>query len=361
MTSRINTTKSLVIAEAGVNHNGDPKLAYELIDAAAEAGADIVKFQTFKAENLVTRNATKAEYQERNTVKDENQYEMLKKLELDFKVFADLKEYCGNKGIQFLSTAFDPVSLDFINNQLKLDFLKIPSGELTNGPFVLDHAKTKKKLIISTGMATMQEVEEVLAICAFGYLDGETPNKSSFSEAYESSLGKEKLKERITLLHCTTEYPTPLEDVNLLAMNAMSEKFDLPVGLSDHTEGIFASLAAVARGASVIEKHFTLDKKLPGPDHQASLNPQELTQMISAIRSVEQCLGDGVKKSRPSEKKNIPIARKSLVASRKIQKGEDLTKENIAVMRPGDGKSPMCYWDILGTKAERDYLEGDKI
>jgi len=354
---------TLIIAEAGVNHNGDQKLAFELVDAAHHAGADIVKFQTFKAKNLVTANAQQADYQVTNTGKQETQLAMLSRLELSHETHHELVAYCSKLGIEFLSTAFDNESLDFLVNELGLTRLKIPSGEITNAPLVLQHARTGCDLIVSTGMATLADIEAVLGVIAFGYtmpFDA-IPSEENFQAAYFSELGKKTLKAKVTILHCTTEYPAPLIDINLRAMDTLSTAFGLPVGYSDHSEGIIVPIAAVARGATLIEKHFTLDKNMDGPDHKASLNPIELKSMIDGIRAVELTLGDGIKGPRPSEIKNKVAARKSIVAIRDIASGTQITAEDIAIKRPGNGISPYKYWTILGKVTDADYQTGDLI
>ncbi len=353
--------KVTIIAEAGVNHNGDEDLAFQLVDAAVEAGADIVKFQTFKAESLVTKNASKAKYQQELTGKTESQFEMLKRLELSHEMHLKLMDYCKIKKIQFLSTAFDLDSLYFLVNHLGLKTLKIPSGDLTNGPLLLAHAKTHNDLIISTGMATLDEIEIALGVVAFGFLGLKNPSIASFSSAFSSVEGQEILKEKVTLLHCTSEYPAPLKDINLNAMISMVKKFGIKIGYSDHSEGITVPIAATALGATIIEKHFTLDKTLPGPDHKASLEPQELSRMVSEIRAVEKILGDGVKGPQPSELGNRDIARKSIVAMTDIAKGHIFTANNIAFKRPGTGKSPMEYWDLLGKKSHRRFKADDVL
>ncbi len=350
-----------VIAEAGVNHNGDDTLAFELVDAAAEACADAVKFQTFKAENMVTENASKAEYQKVATDSNESQFSMLKRLELSYETHKKLIEYCKVKKIQFLSTAFDFDSLDFLVNELKLKTLKISSGEMTNGPLLLAHAQSGCNLIVSTGMATMFEVEEALGVIAFGMLGLSDVSRTAFQQAYISPQGQEVLKERVTLLHCTTEYPAPLRDINLKAMISMKDKFDLQIGYSDHSEGIIVPIAAVSLGATIIEKHFTLNKLLPGPDHNASLNPDELKDMVSSIRIIEDVLGDGVKGPMPSEIGNLKIARKSIVAANNIAKDEIFTTENLTIKRPGNGKSPMDFWDLLGKKSKCNLKEDEVL
>jgi N-acetylneuraminate synthase len=347
----INNSSIFIIAEAGVNHNGNADMAFQLVDAAIEAGADAVKFQTFKAKNLVTKNAAKASYQKKTTSAEESQFEMLKRLELSEKLHHELISYCKNKNIQFLSTAFDHESLNFLVNDLKIDRLKIPSGEITNAPLLLAHAKTNKNLIVSTGMATLGEIEEALSVLAFGLVSDNEPSRQAFQAAYFSDKGQQALKEKITLLHCTTEYPAPPADINMKAMSSMSNAFGLSVGYSDHSEGIVVPIVAASMGAALIEKHFTLDKTLPGPDHKASLEPNELKAMIEAIRIVEVVVGDGRKCPKASEIDNRHVVRKSIVAAQKIDKGELFTENNLAVKRPGYGRSPMQYWDLVGTES----------
>lgn len=354
---------ALIIAEAGVNHNGSEKLAFELIDAAYDAGASIVKFQTFKAGKLATGSAKQAEYQSKNTGKLESQLTMLKRLELSYDAHFRLFERCEKLGIEFLSTAFDSESLDFLVNDLQLKRLKIPSGDITNAPLLLAHARTGSDLIVSTGMATLSEIEAALGVIAFGYIAplDEEPSVNAFQAAYFSPDGQKTLRRKVTLLHCTTEYPAPINDINLRAMDSMRAAFKLPVGYSDHSAGISVPIAAVARGACVIEKHFTLDKNMEGPDHKASLDPQELKDMVAMVRDIEAALGDGLKGPRPSEIKNKFVARKSLVAEKKIEAGELLTSSNLAVKRPGNGVTPYRYWDFLGKKSIRSYKEGEVI
>lgn len=354
---------TLIIAEAGVNHNGDEKLAFDLIDAAVDAGADIVKFQTFKSKKLVSGNAKQARYQIENTGVQESQLSMLSRLELSYKTHKKMLSYCQSKGIEFLSTAFDSESLEFLTLELGIKRLKIPSGDITNLPLVLAHARLGREFIVSTGMATLTEIEAVLATIAFGIISSknETPGIEAFFQAYFSDEGKQALKEKVTILHCTTEYPAPLSDINLKAMDTIAQAFKLPVGYSDHSEGIVVPIAAVARGAKIVEKHFTLDRNLPGPDHKASLEPDELKRMVSGIRQVEQVLGDGIKGPRPSEIGNKTVARKSLVASQNIKKGEILSPENVDVRRPGTGISPVNYWDMMGRPAVADFVAGDLI
>jgi len=352
----------LIIAEAGVNHNGSVEMARQLIDIAAEAGADVVKFQTFRAEKVVSRYAPKAGYQKKTTAETESQLEMVKKLELDEEAHQVLMQHCRTRHIEFLSTPFDFGSIDLLACTLNLPRLKIPSGEITNGPYLLHIAKTGKPVILSTGMSTLGEVEAALAVLAFGYLfKNARPSLQKFQDAYCSEKGQGILAKKVTLLHCTTEYPAPFDEVNLRAMTTMRGAFGLPVGLSDHTPGIAVPIAAVALGAAVIEKHFTLDKSLPGPDHKASLEPDELKAMVAAIRQVETALGDGGKIPSPSEWKNREIARKSLVAACPIRKGDLFTEDNIAIKRPGSGLSPMLYWTVLNRKAQNNYNEDEII
>ena len=348
-----------VIAEAGVNHNGNPELAFKLVDAAASAGANAVKFQTFKSENLITKDADKADYQKNTTGNSESQFDMLKRLELSHEVHRELVAYAANQKIDFLSTAFDLESLDFLVANLGLKTLKIPSGEITNGPLLLAHAVTGCKLIVSTGMASIGEIEEALAIIAFGLLNANQtslePSREKFLSAYYSFEGQKLLREKVTLLHCTTEYPAPYKEINLKAMQALHSCFNLPVGYSDHTEGITVPIIATTLGAAVIEKHFTLDKSLPGPDHKASLEPNELREMVRSIKIVHDSLGSGLKAPVPSELKNRAAVRKSLVAAKEIKKGEIFTRDNITIKRPGVGKSPMEYWSLIGEVSTKEY------
>lgn len=354
---------TLIIAEAGVNHNGSEKLALKLVDAAHKAGADIVKFQTFKASKLVTATAEQADYQITNTQKKESQLAMLSRLELSFEFHLELVDYCNKLGIEFLSTAFDSESLKFLVNDLKLKKLKIPSGDLTNAPLVLEHAQTGCDLIVSTGMATLAEIETALAVIAFGYVatESEKPSIQAFENAYYSELGQKNLKEKVTILHCTTEYPAPLQDINLKAMDTIANAFKLPVGYSDHSAGITIPIAAVAREAKIIEKHFTLDQNMEGPDHKASLEPTQLKAMIEGIRNVELALGDGLKGPRPSEVKNKSVARKSLVADKVIKKGDIFSEENMTTKRPGSGQNPIGYWTLLDSESKNNYQIGELI
>lgn len=354
---------TLIIAEAGVNHNGDEKLAFELVNAAYKAGADIVKFQTFKAKNLVTEQAKQADYQIVNTQRQESQLAMLSRLELSWEAHHALVKYCNELGIEFLSTAFDSESLEFLVNDLGIKRLKLPSGELTNAPLVLEHARTGCDIIVSTGMATLSEIEAALGVIAYGYTSSkdDVPSTQAFERAYASLDGQKALKDKVTILHCTTEYPAPMSEINLRVMDSLREAFDLPAGYSDHSEGITIPIAAVARGALIIEKHFTLDKNMEGPDHKASLEPEELAAMVKAIRQIEVALGNKVKTPTLSEIKNKSVARKSLVAVQKIRAGEPFTVSNMTIKRPGNGMSPYRYWDMLEKTSTKEYLPGDLI
>ncbi|EPE01268.1 N-acetylneuraminate synthase [Capnocytophaga sp. oral taxon 336] len=331
--------RTLIIAEAGVNHNGDIAKAKALIDKGAEAGVDYVKFQTFKASNLVTKQAKRAAYQDKNTQDNDSQYEMLKKLELSQAVHQELIDYCTKKGVQFLSTGFDFESLEFLAG-LGITIAKIPSGEITNLPYLRKVATLFPEVILSTGMATITEIKDAIKVF--------TDNGVS--------------KDKIIVLHCNTEYPTPMEDVNLKAMLHIQRELGVPVGYSDHTLGIEVPIAAVALGATVIEKHFTLDKNLPGPDHKASLEPEELKAMVMAIRNIEKAIGgSGLKEVSKSEAKNKAIARKSIVATKTIKKGDLFSAENLTVKRPGTGISPMQWDEVIGKIAKKDFEEDDLI
>ena len=331
--------RTLIIAEAGVNHNGDIAKAKALIDKGAEGGVDYVKFQTFKAGNLVTKQAKRAAYQDRNTQDNDSQYEMLKKLELSQAVHQELIDYCAQKGVKFLSTGFDFESLEFLAG-LGITIAKVPSGEITNLPYLRKVATLFPEVILSTGMANITEIKDAVKVL--------TDNGVS--------------KDKITVLHCNTEYPTPMEDVNLKAMLHIQRELGVPVGYSDHTLGIEVPIAAVALGATVIEKHFTLDKTLPGPDHKASLEPDELKAMVSAIRNIEKAIGgSGLKEVSKSEEKNKPIARKSIVAATNIAKGEVFSTKNLTVKRPGIGISPMQWDEVIGKEAKQSFQEDDLI
>lgn len=329
-------SKIFIIAEAGVNHNGDIEIAKELVDKAVVAGADAVKFQTFKAENIVCRDARKADYQMETTDQTESQFDMLKKLELTSEMHEHLLEYCRQKEIMFLSTPFDIDSLYYLV-ELGVDIIKIPSGEITNYPLLREAGKTKKKIIISSGMSTLNEVKDAVKVL------------------------KDNGSNDVTVLHCNTEYPTPYSDVNLRAMFTLKEELGVEVGYSDHTQGIEIPIAAAALGAVVIEKHFTLDKNMEGPDHKASLEPDELQEMVRAIRNIENALGDGRKEPSESEKKNIGTARKSIVAKCEIKAGERLTESNLTTKRPGTGVSPMQWNQVIGKPAKRRFNEDELI
>jgi len=355
---------TIVIAEAGVNHNGDESLAFELIDIAKSAGADIVKFQLFQAEKLATHKAELAEYQKKNIPTDvlSSQYDMLKKLELSPSVFLRLSDYCSTQGIEFLSTAFDTDSLNFLVDDIGIKKLKIASGELTNAPFLLDHARTDLDIILSTGMSTLHEITEALGVLAFGYLNLKGyPSKNLISEIMKSNEAKEIIGERVTLMHCTSAYPAPIEQLNLHAMQSLRDEFKTRIGYSDHSAGTLISPIAVAMGASVIEKHFTKSKDMIGPDHQASLEPNELLRMIVNIRSTETALGQHDKAPTSEEKKNLFIARKSIVASTSIQRGDIFSNANLCIKRPGSGMQPIKIWDLLGQHSQNTYDAGDLI
>lgn len=328
--------KTLIIAEAGVNHNGNMDLAYKLIDAASEAGADYVKFQTWKSENIISKYAKKAEYQKETTNPDESMLEMEKKLELPFEDFLLLKEYCHKTGIGFLSTPFDIESAEFLFS-IGVDMIKIPSGEITNLPLLEIIAEHPCPIILSTGMCELQEIEDTVDIL------------------------QRNVRKNITVLHCNTQYPTPMKDINLRAMRTLKVRLGLPVGLSDHSPGIEVPVAAVALGAEVIEKHLTLSRQMEGPDHKASMEPEEFKNMVRYIRNIELALGSGYKHVTDSERENVDVARKSIVAAKKILKGEAFTTDNITVKRPGTGISPMKWHEILGRVAQRDFDEDELI
>lgn len=330
---------TIIIAEAGVNHNGSLEMAKKLVISANDAGVDYVKFQTSKrSENVTSRFAQRASYQKKNLGEDGSQLSMLKKIRLEYPDFISIKKYCDDKGIKFMSTPFDLPSIDFLND-LGMDFMKIPSGEVTNLPYLRKIARLNIPVILSTGMCTIGEVESALEVLV----------KNGMSD------------DMISLLHCNTEYPTPFEDVNLKAMLTLKQCFGLRVGYSDHTKGIEVPIAAVAMGAEIIEKHFTLDRTLPGPDHIASLEPNELKAMVDSIRNIEKAIGDGRKKVTSSERKNITIARKSIVAAKDIRCGETFSEDNLTVKRPGDGISPMRWEDVIGQCAKRDFKEDELI
>lgn len=355
--------RTFVIAEAGVNHNGSLELAERLVDVAAEAGADAVKFQTFQAARLVSRHAKKASYQERTTGEDESQLAMIKKLELPEADHHTLKARAGARKIAFLSTPFDEESIELLA-RVGVDRLKISSGDLTNGPLLERIAQVGLPVVLSTGMGDLGEVEDALDCLAAGFLahagQGLSQEASRRRLAHRPD-ARALLEKKVTVLHCTTEYPAPPSQVNLRAMLTLRDAFGLPIGYSDHTEGIAVSLAAVALGATLIEKHFTLDRTLPGPDHEASLEPSELTALVQGIRTIEQSLGDGRKHPMPAEIPNIAVARRSIVARRPIAAGEHFSRENLTMKRPGTGISPMRLAEILGKPAGRAYEEDELI
>lgn len=326
----------IIIAEAGVNHNGSFELAKKMVDAAKEAGVDYVKFQTFNPKKLVSKYAEKAEYQKKTTRSDETQLQMLQKLTLTEDNFLSLRDYCREVGIGFISTPFDLDSIDFLET-FNMDFWKVPSGEVTNLPYLEAIARTKRKVVMSTGMCDMNEIQDAIEVL----------EKNGTTD--------------ITLLHCNTQYPTPYEHVNLSAMNSIKDALHKEVGYSDHTQGIEVPIAAVAMGATVIEKHFTLDKNMEGPDHKASLNPSELQQMVVAIRNIEQAIGNGLKEPSSSEITNKAVARKSIVASRSIKQGEVFSEDNLTTKRPGTGISPMRWYEVIGKVAPRDFSEDEII
>ena len=353
--------RCVVIAEAGVNHNGSVDMAHTLIDAAADSGADIVKFQSFKADKLATPSAEKAAYQVKHTGADQSQVEMLKKLELSEKDQRTLFLHCQDRGIEFLSSPFDTDSLAFLID-LGVKRIKLGSGELTNAPMLLEVARSRLPIILSTGMSTLAEVETALGVLAHGYLSQTLPLSSSVFEAsWTDSEAQLELSRNVTLLHCTTEYPAPANQINLLAMQTLREAFGLACGYSDHTEGIAVSLAAVALGACMIEKHFTLDRNLTGPDHKASMNAAGLKSLVDGVREVEASLGSRIKVPTSVEIPNRTVARKSLVAARNINKGQIIDVDDVSVKRPGTGLTPLKYWDIIGTRAVSDFAPNDLL
>ena len=350
-----------IIAEAGVNHNGQKDMAIALVDAAAEAGVDAVKFQTFDAQKLASRNAPKAAYQKQSTEFGESQLAMLKKLELPREWHYELQAYSRKRGIEFLSTAFDADSLSFLM-ELDMPVFKIPSGELTNSPLLWQFARTRKSLILSTGMATLSEVEQGLAIVAHALsTDAEPVDMEEVWRVWSKAECRNRLRNHVTLLHCTSQYPTPFNEVNLRGMDTLASAFGLDVGYSDHTEGILIPVAAVARGAKLIEKHFTLDRTLPGPDHKASLEPSELKRMVKDIRALQIAMGDGSKTPQPSEWDTRQAARQQVVAARDIAAGAMLMRQDLTTARSGRGIAPSNLWELVGQIANRAYLAGDII
>lgn len=353
---------TFIIAEAGVNHNGDIARAIEMVAVAAEAGADAVKFQTFKADNIATATAPKADYQIRNTGAGNGQLGMLEALELSDDDHHQLYEASESAGIEFMSTPFDLDSVRFLASGLGTKRLKVASGEITNAPLLLEMARAGRPIILSTGMSTLEDIELALSVLAFGYSSAaDDPSLESFAQAFQSEAGQAALKSNVTILHCTSEYPAPPDTIHLRAMTTLASSFGLPVGLSDHSVGVAVATAAVACGAQVIEKHFTLDRSLPGPDHEASLTPAELTDMVAAIRIVEQALGTEGKTPGAAEFITRRAARKSLVALKPIPKGDVFSSANLGAKRPGTGITPMAYWSYLGRRALCDYAIDDLI
>ena len=355
------SNKTLIIAEAGVNHNGEISKALELVNVAKEAGADIVKFQTFKANEIASQVAKLANYQKKNTQSSNSQVEMLKKLELTPEAHLKIFEHCKELNIEFLSTAFDIDSLNFLVKEFNISRIKIASGELTNAPFLYHAAKYKIPMILSTGMATMEEINQALQLIFYSKYNDDYPSSSKQMQGTLATQINDKLYPEVTLLHCTTEYPTPLDQANLKAISAMTKQTGLKVGYSDHTLGILAPIIAVSLGATVVEKHFTIDKNLDGPDHKASLEPEELKAMIRAIRETEQALGTEEKKVQECEKPNINIARKSLFFAQDVNKGTLLEMKHFKAQRPGNGVSPTHIWDLLGKPAQQSYRAGEKL
>lgn len=350
-----------IIAEAGVNHNGERELAFALVDAAAAAGVDAVKFQTFNAARLASKSAPKAAYQKQSTDESESQLAMLEKLELPQAWHVDLQRYARQRGIEFLSTAFDPDSLIFLS-ELGMPLFKVPSGELTNGPLLWQFARTGKSLILSTGMATLAEVEQGLAIVAHALASSREPaDMNEVWRSWSCREARQRLQGHVTLLHCTSQYPTPFSEVNLRAMDTLAHAFGLDVGYSDHTEGCLIPIAAVARGAKVIEKHFTLDRALPGPDHKASLEPDELKRMVSDIRSLELALGDTCKAPQNSEWDTRQAARQQVVAAREIALGAVISREDLTTARSGNGLPAIALWELVGRRSLRAYRDGETV
>lgn len=358
----MNTEHVYIVAEAGVNHNGQRDMAFALVDAAAEAGADAVKFQTFDAKKLASRSAPKAAYQKKSTDAEESQLSMLKKLELPLEWHHELQRYARKKGVEFLSTAFDTDSLAFLV-ELGMPLFKVPSGELTNGPLLWEFARTQKRLVLSTGMATLSEVEQGLAIVAHALnSEAEPASMNDVWRGWSRPEWRRSLGDgHVTLLHCTSQYPTPFAEVNLRAMDTLATSFGLPVGYSDHTEGVLIPVAAVARGAKFIEKHFTLDRNLPGPDHKASLEPRELAQMVQDIRGLQIAFGDGSKTPQPSEWDTRQAARQQVVAATNIAEGETISRESLTTARCGRGLPPTTLWELVGQRASRNYEAGEVL
>jgi N-acetylneuraminate synthase len=348
--------KTYIIAEAGVNHNGSIKFAKTLIERAAWAGANAIKFQTFRAESVVSVDAEKASYQKRTTPESLSQLDMLKALELDDSAHEIIIEHSKKCGIEFISTPFDIDSINLLTRKFRLKRLKISSGDITNAPLLLMAARTGRQLFLSTGMSTIEEVRTALSILSFGFLKKKSqPSEKAFQKAYQSRKGQKLLQKKVALLHCTTEYPAPIDSVNLNALNTLRSTFGLCVGYSDHTEGVTISLAAAAMGASILEKHFTLDRSMEGPDHKASIEPEELKDLIDQIRVVEGAMGDGVKAPARVELNNRFIVRRGLVASQKIKKFQRFSQQNLIAKRPAKGLPPIKLWQLLGKRAKKDY------
>ena len=356
-------SKVFIIAEAGVNHNGSLALAKKLIRAAAKAGADAVKFQTFSAKNLVTQTTPQADYQRTNLGRRESQFAMLKKLELTPASHRVLADYARTCGIQFMSTPFDDVSLDFLTANFTMPYLKLSSGEITNAPFLLKSAQKRMPIILSTGMSRLEEIREALSVLSFGLSQSAQckPGMSAFRRAYQSRIGRQALRNKVTLLHCVSEYPAPKDQVHLKAIPFLAKEFNVAVGFSDHTLGIHAAIAATAMGAQIIEKHLTLSRKLHGVDHRASLEPHEFEQMVQGIRDVEVMLGKAIKSVQPSEKKNIAVARRRLVAKEAIQKNDYFSEENLIAKRSLKGRPPRDFWALIGSRAKRHYKKDEAI
>ena len=350
-----------VIAEAGVNHNGDLAIAVEMVRVAKNAGADAIKFQTFKAAELATSDAPKAKYQAQTTDINETHFEMLRRLELSSSDHLALVEECNKLEIEFLSTPFDTVSLKFLVSELEVGKIKLSSGEITNGPLLLEAAYARIPIILSTGMSSIDEVRQALSVLAFGFCGGDTPSDIDLKHAYKSIDGEKALRKYVSLLHCTSEYPASFKNINLCSMQTLRDEFGLQVGFSDHSQGINVSIGAAALGACIVEKHFTLDRGLPGPDHIASVQPEDLKLMITGIRHIESSLGNGVKKPSRGELENRLTVRKSLTANCDISEGENFTPHNIGIKRPGGGISPMRYWEFMNMTAVRNYRRGELI
>ncbi|SFK81439.1 N-acetylneuraminate synthase [Paenibacillus sp. 1_12] len=357
------TARIYIVAEIGVNHNGSVDLAKKLVDAATDAGADAVKLQSFQARSLVSESAPKAAYQQHTTDASESQYNMLHKLQLSTEAHRIIAAYCKLRNIDLLSTPFDMESLSLLADELDVPIIKVASGDITHAPLLEKIARTGKKVIVSTGMSTLGEIEQALAMLAFGFTQPQTavPTLSRIRHAYISEEGQNTLGRLVTLLHATTDYPARFEDANLRALHTLSAAFRLPIGLSDHTEGIAVPIAAAALGASVIEKHLTLDRNMAGPDHRASLEPADFRSMVIGIRQVEASLGSSAKLPSPREQTNAEVARRSIVAAQAIASGEILTESHLAIKRPGGGRSPFQYWELLGTTVRRAYDKDEML